>query len=1152
MRSRLLLMFAISLLTFPLFRVNAQCDSIIRRGGIQISALQVKLDTLSIVPSSFKVQGATENQYVLDPIHAVLFISDSSLLGAQITYSYSVFKYDYSKPRFHKSMALIEPARSWITAPTYSLPTVADLLQEESIVGTGSVSRGVSVGNNQDFVLNSALNLQLSGKLSEDIEIIASISDKNIPIQPDGNTQMLSDINNIFITILYKNVAKINAGDVELLSSSDNFLVVKRNLLGMDFDGTFSNNERFLSHNVVGGGLAKGKFNSQSLSVSNGVQGPYKLYGESNEIGIVIVAGSERVYVDGELVERGQDNDYTIDYNLAEITFTPKMLVTAEKRIVVEFEYTDRHYSRYNLFTFNEFTIGRKQQLKFKVNYYQEQDLKSQPIQPELTNAHKLFMASLGDDIQNAGFESADSSQFVTDQILYCRRDTLADGVVYHDVYCYSRDTSVQLYTVSFSYVGANKGNYKLSQSTANGRVFRWIAPADGVPQGDYNPVLLLTTPKLVQMATLGASYHWKPNSFVETEFALSNYDQNTFSKLDDADNIGYALLLRAGHEQLLGKCSDSATAWRFTTSLDWQFAQKNFHAVERYREVEFARNYNLSDDDSVARSEQMLQAMIALSKPEVSTTAYSFNWYNRIGDLYALRQLLKSVNHLGRFDFGTQSSLLLNRDALQRSRFVQSQSYVTVRLGKTKLGVKNNLEHNLFRDNVVDTIRSQSYAFNDLVLFLKNGDSSTVKYELSYKNRMEYSPLQERLQQHLLIQEANAMLQLEKIKNQLFSVKGTYRNQKLLDSLATRTDEHYYVGNLEYNGRFFRNALVLNTYYELGSGMELQKTFTFLKVAKGQGTHIWMDYNGNGVEEMEEFELAAYSDEGDYIKVWLPGTSYINTYNNSFTQSLQLRPAAVWGRSKGFKKFLSRFADVAIFRAQQKSIRPQFNPFYANLEDTNLVNKTCSFTNTFSFNNSSSKFAFDFIVQKLQNKNLLYYGEETNFSDKQQVVLKSTPCRWLYLQTDYAHVEQQNNSSYMQNRHYVIESHEATGLLQLQFQNKYVAAVTYCYSVKRNRIGEEIVAKHEWQGMFNYKAARRGTIATQIKYVKISGQVQESNAVAYQLLNGLSIGHNAIWSLAYQVSLTDYLQLSLQYDGRKSEGHKAVHTGNLSVKAQF
>ena len=65
----------------------------------------------------------------------------------------------------------------------------------------------------------------------------------------------------------------------------------------------------------------KGSFTKSILNVENGNQGPYKLMGENGELYVLIISGSESVFVNGIKIERGIDKDYIMNYNAGEIIF---------------------------------------------------------------------------------------------------------------------------------------------------------------------------------------------------------------------------------------------------------------------------------------------------------------------------------------------------------------------------------------------------------------------------------------------------------------------------------------------------------------------------------------------------------------------------------------------------------------------------------------------------------------------------------------------------------------------------------------------------------------------------------------------------------------------------------------------------------------
>ncbi len=170
--------------------------------------------------------------------------------------------------------------------------TVEDLFGP-NLQKSGTLFRGLTVGSNRDLSLNSGLRLQLSGKITQDIDVIASLTDENTPLQPEGTTQTLQEFDKVFVTVKGKNVSG-TLGDFVLDQQGTEFGRVNRKLQGAEVTGDLRE-ESMSGSLTVAGAISRGKFNTLQVTGIEGVQGPYRLTGKNGERTIIVIAGSERV-----------------------------------------------------------------------------------------------------------------------------------------------------------------------------------------------------------------------------------------------------------------------------------------------------------------------------------------------------------------------------------------------------------------------------------------------------------------------------------------------------------------------------------------------------------------------------------------------------------------------------------------------------------------------------------------------------------------------------------------------------------------------------------------------------------------------------------------------------------------------------------------
>ncbi|MEN9002581.1 MAG: hypothetical protein ABF242_09745, partial [Flavobacteriales bacterium] len=305
---------------------------------IALDTTFVKFDNLSVVPNSFRILidsvSVSSSLFELNPINSSLVWKGKLPVTLQL--EYVLLSIDFSKTYSKKDTSLIQPVFDFKNPfkSNGSSKKELDLFGLDNLNKSGSLSRGISLGNAQDLGVNSNFNLQLSGKISGNIELLASITDDNIPIQPDGNTQQLQDFDNVFIQLSESNW-KLIAGDFTTNNMTSHYLRFQKKSKGLLYSNSFEMKDSNRLQTSAGVSISRGKYKTQFFQGVEGNQGPYKLVGADNELFILVLSGTEQVFVDGILLTRGAENDYVIDYNSAEIIFTPSFLITKNKRIEV-------------------------------------------------------------------------------------------------------------------------------------------------------------------------------------------------------------------------------------------------------------------------------------------------------------------------------------------------------------------------------------------------------------------------------------------------------------------------------------------------------------------------------------------------------------------------------------------------------------------------------------------------------------------------------------------------------------------------------------------------------------------------------------------------------------------------------------------------
>jgi hypothetical protein len=357
---------------------------------------------------------------------------------------------------------------------------------------------------------------------------------------------------------------------------------------------------------------------------------------------------------------------------------------------------------------------------------------------------------------------------------------------------------------------------------------------------------------------------------------------------------------------------------------------------------------------------------------------------------------------------------------------------------------------------------------------------------------------------------------------------KKDFYRLKMLEILKTSNNNYKSLSSEIESFIFLINKqLRLNTNYNSHSGQSEEIAYKFIKTTPGNGYFTWRDYNGDGIEDLNEFEKSYYKTEADYVKYFIHTGKFVNTTNHKINFS------ANFSGKETNKKISFLLSRLILSYNIKAGIEENFNKNFSQ----NFSSKIFLFCDLWTGCNF-----FD-----SQNNTQTMYGSEEFFSNSKSYFLEKKLGKTT-LKQQYTKKISGYFSEFFTEKNYRLTSHEHQSTIQKDFANGLSPSADYTFKTKI--FSGEKAFQNFFSATLNYKTEEKGSFVVSAKYVlnKINSTVNQS--VIYQISEGLNAGGNFVINITSSYKLSKHLFLNLDFETRKPQTSKAVITGTAELKA--
>ena len=503
-------------LVFPIFIHSMTItvkDSII----YDLDSSYIMLSNNLIIESTLRI---TLNDSLIEPgnifpIEGKIFLNDvpkNSLL---------IVEYDYLKNNIPHAIG-----PKWKTFPILDSLTNYDKSREhfeintlldtnQTIFASGNFFRSLTLSPYGGSDFQGGVQMELNGRILKNVNISGVLTDQNFPLHDDGSTQELKDFDNVFLKVQNPNI-ELDAGDIEY-TFSDKFNNINRKLEGLKNKFQF---KKWSGSSVYAN--SKGQFHFIEIKGRDGDQGPYQLVGKDGSRDIAILSGTEKVWLNGEKVKRGQNYDYTIDYSLAEIYFTTRKMINFDTDIFIEYQYSDFDYQKgFRGITLKN-NIGNSGYLSFGI--FDEFDQLNQI------------------DLESEKFNSFANNDSSFINVSTALPDSSGDYVFFDSLYIYDPlKTYIDFPRYKIRFVLDPTGNYERKISEDSKLFYQNIGESDKNQITElYSPYSIITSPVSQQFGKAQLSLNVNQILRIESQLSGSRINKNIIGSSNSLNALSH------------------------------------------------------------------------------------------------------------------------------------------------------------------------------------------------------------------------------------------------------------------------------------------------------------------------------------------------------------------------------------------------------------------------------------------------------------------------------------------------------------------------------------------------------------------------------------------------------------------------------------